>query len=61
MFYSYFYKTEDNGWAIGNAQIDFEVRDMNDVLKIEKILADQMIEAGVKVDNLKLINFQKFF
>ncbi len=61
MFISYFYKTEDNDWAIGNAQFpNAKISSMEDIISIENEILNNFRKNNIKVDNVKIINFKKF-
>ena len=59
MFVSYFYKAENN-WGYGNAQVNKSINNINDIIEIEQTILKSIKEKYNNVDEVKIINFQKF-
>ncbi len=59
MFYSYFLQSK-NGWTFGNAQIDFVVKNMDDIKYVENLIKEDIEKNGDEVENIKIISFKEF-
>lgn len=59
MFYSYFLQS-NHGWTFGNAEINFVVKNMDDIKYIENLIKDDIEKNGDKVESIKIISFKEF-
>lgn len=60
MFYSYYCKTK-NGWSFGNAQLEKVPTNIFDIIEIEKIILENLKKEKGECEEVKILNFQKFF
>lgn len=60
MFYSYYAKTK-NGWSFGNAQLEKVPYNIFDIMEVEKLILKNLQKEKAEVEEVKILNFQKFF